>query len=178
MGKPARVAFDFEAYAVRVREGPCFVCAFVGGEPGYRHHLVHEDADTVAFLTRFPTLLGYCLVAPKRHVESWVDDMTREEFQRFQGVVHTVARAIRATVPTERMYSMSLGSKQGNAHLHWHLAPLPPGVPYGEQQFHAVMAENGVLPVTDESQAALARAIRGRIGAVWKPPVARRHASL
>jgi histidine triad (HIT) family protein/ATP adenylyltransferase len=61
------------------------------------------------------------------------------------------------------MYSLSLGSRQGNAHLHWHLAPLPPGVPYEQQQFHALMAENGVLAVGDVDQAALAQRIRDRL---------------
>jgi histidine triad (HIT) family protein/ATP adenylyltransferase len=61
------------------------------------------------------------------------------------------------------MYSLSLGSQQGNSHLHWHVAPLPPGVPYREQQFHALMAENGVLDVSDRSQADLARAIGRRL---------------
>jgi histidine triad (HIT) family protein/ATP adenylyltransferase len=53
----------------------------------------------------------------------------------------------------------SLGSKQGNSHLHWHVAPLPPGVPYAQQQFHALMAENGVLDLSDEVMADLARRI-------------------
>ena len=66
-------------------------------------------------------------------------------------------------VPTERMYSLSLGSQQGNAHLHWHVAPLPPGVPYERQQYHALMSENGVLDVDDGTQAAMARAIRNRL---------------
>lgn len=158
-----RRALDFEEYERRVHEGPCFVCAFVAGDPDYRHHLVYEDDDTVAFLNRYPPLLGYCLVAPKRHLESWVLDMETAQFLRFQGVVHAVARAIAQTVPTERMYSMSLGSAQGNAHLHWHVAPLPPGVPYDQQQFRAVMAESGVLAVDDDSQAALARQIAGRM---------------
>ncbi|MFG1993554.1 HIT family protein [Actinoplanes sp. NPDC048988] len=158
-----RPEYDLEAYIKRSTEGPCFVCAFLGGHPDYRHHLVYEDEETVAFLTRYPTLLGYTVVCPRRHLESWVTDMEVDEFLRFQGTVHRVARALEATLPTERMYSMSLGSRQGNAHLHWHLAPLPPGVPYREQQFHAVMSENGTLAVTDGSQAALAREIRGRI---------------
>jgi len=85
--------------------------------------------------------------------------MTEPEFLRFQAVVYRVARAIAAVLPTERMYSLSLGSRQGNAHLHWHLAPLPPGVPYDEQQFHALMAVNGVLAADDPAQAALARRI-------------------
>jgi diadenosine tetraphosphate (Ap4A) HIT family hydrolase len=159
----ARTPFEIEQYERRVRNGPCFVCATVAGHPGHRHHVVYRDNTTIAFLVRYPTLLGQCLVAPTRHLESWVDDMEQAEFLRFQGVVHTIARAIAATVPTERMYSLSLGSQQGNAHLHWHLAPLPPGRPYREQQFHALMAENGVLDVDDHSQAALARRIRTAI---------------
>jgi diadenosine tetraphosphate (Ap4A) HIT family hydrolase len=159
----AKIPFDIDGYARRVSEGPCFVCAFIEGRPDYRHYLVYKDDDTVAFLSRYPTLRGYCLVAPKRHLESWVHDMPTAVFLRFQGIVHAVARAIAVTVPTERMYSMSLGSQQGNAHLHWHVAALPPGVPYRHQQFHGVMAENGVLEVDDDSQAALAREIRSRI---------------
>jgi histidine triad (HIT) family protein/ATP adenylyltransferase len=75
-------------------------------------------------------------------------------------VVHDVAEALKCTVPTERVYLMSLGSHRGNAHVHWHVAPLPPGVPYERQQFHAVMAENGVLSIARKEQAALAARIR------------------
>jgi len=38
-------------------------------------------------------------------------------------VVHDVAEALKATLPTERVYLMSLGSHQGNAHVHWHVVP-------------------------------------------------------
>jgi diadenosine tetraphosphate (Ap4A) HIT family hydrolase len=162
---PGKDDFDSDAYTRRVREGPCFVCAFVAGHPAYQHHTVYEDDDTIAFLNRYPTLLGYCLVAPKNHVEDWLEDLSDEQFLRFQATVRTVARAIAATVPTERMYSLSLGSQQGNAHLHWHLAPLPPGVPYDRQQFHAVMAENGVLSVGPTAQAHLADRIRTNLRA-------------
>jgi diadenosine tetraphosphate (Ap4A) HIT family hydrolase len=161
--RPARVAFDFDQYGRRVRDGPCFVCAFLAGHEDYQHHILYEDADTVAFLTRQPTQLGYCLVTPKAHIESWIHDLDEPEFLRFQSVVRKVALAVAATVPTERMYSLGLGSQQGNAHLHWHLAPLPPGVPYHQQQFHALMAENGVLPVDDAAQAALAQRIRDQL---------------
>jgi len=61
------------------------------------------------------------------------------------------------------MYSLSLGSQQGNSHVHWHIAPLPPGVPYDQQQFYALMSENGVLDVDDSAQAALAAAIRNHL---------------
>lgn len=161
--QPAKVPFDAEQYNHRSREGPCFVCSILAGHPDYSHHDVYEDADTIAFLGRWPTLLGHCLVAPKRHVESWVHDLAESEFLALQRVVHRVARAVAASVPTERMYSLSLGSQQGNTHLHWHLAPLPPGVPYEQQQLEALRAENGVLAVDDDSQATLAQIIRSHL---------------
>jgi diadenosine tetraphosphate (Ap4A) HIT family hydrolase len=135
----------------------------LAGHPDYTHHDIYQDADTIAFLARWPTLLGHCLVAPKRHVESWVHDLNENEYLALQRVAHRVAAAVAASVPTERMYSLSLGSQQGNAHLHWHIAPLPPGVPYEQQQHHALLAEHGVLDVDDASQAALAQTIRNHL---------------
>ena len=161
--QPARVPFDTEQYVRRSREGPCFICAILAGHPDDHHHAVYDDGDTIAFLSRYPTLRGHCLVAPRRHVESWVDELAESEYLTLQRVVHRVARAVAATVPTERMYALSLGSQQGNAHLHWHIAPLPPGVPYHQQQFYALMTENGVLNVDDASQAALAEQIRSHL---------------
>jgi diadenosine tetraphosphate (Ap4A) HIT family hydrolase len=158
-----RIPFDLERYIRRVLDGPCFICALVAGDPGYRHHIVYEDDTTIAFLSRYPTLLGYCLVAPKSHIESWVHELRADQFHGLQSVVYEVGRALAAELPTERMYAMSLGSKQGNAHLHWHVAPLPPGVPYRDQQFHAVMAGHGVLAVDDAAQAALAASLRVRV---------------
>lgn len=160
---PARVPMDLERYVRRSREGPCFVCAILDGRPGYEHDDVYESPDFIAFLARYPTLLGYCIVAPKRHVESWVHDLDEDAFVALQRVAHRVARAVAASVPTERMYSLSLGSQQGNAHLHWHIAPLPPGVPYERQQYQSLMSENGVLDVDNKSQAALAQKIRSHM---------------
>ena len=90
-------------------------------------------------------------------------EMDEAEFLRLQAIVHRVARSVAASVPTERMYSLSLGSQQGNAHLHWHVAPLPPGIPYEKQQFHALMLENGALDVDDRDQAAVAERIRSHL---------------
>jgi diadenosine tetraphosphate (Ap4A) HIT family hydrolase len=158
---------DTAGYARRVREsraeGRCFICRIVSGTHSYRHQVVYDDAEAIVFLNRYPTLLGYCLAAPKRHVEDWVRELDEPEFLALQQVVHRAARAVAAVVPTERMYCLSLGSQQGNAHLHWHIAPLPPGVPGERQQYHALMAENGVLEVDDDTQAALARAIRSHL---------------
>jgi hypothetical protein len=60
---------------------------------------------------------------------------------------------------------MSLGSHQGNAHVHWHVAPLPPGVPYEQQQFAALMFETtgGYLELSDKEQEDLAQRIRAHL---------------
>jgi histidine triad (HIT) family protein/ATP adenylyltransferase len=152
---------DYALTAQRMRqEGRCFICRVVDRTHSYSHHVVYEDADTIVFLNRYPTLVGYCLVSPKKHVEDWARDLSETEFLTFQRVVHRVSRAIAATVPTERMYSLSLGSQQANAHVHWHVAPLPPGVPYEQQEFSALQKENGILGISEADQADLARTIR------------------
>ncbi|MEU6431854.1 hypothetical protein ABZ860_38645 [Microbispora sp. NPDC046973] len=68
-----------------------------------------------------------------------------------------------AVVPSERTYLLSPGSGQGSAHLHWHIAPLPPGTPYERQQFHALMTENGVIPWSLEQAADLAQRLRAAL---------------
>lgn len=55
---------------------------------------------------------------------------------------------------------MSLGSQQGNRHVHWHVVPLPPGVPYEHQQFAALTLERtGYLAMSTEEKRALATEI-------------------
>ena len=58
---------------------------------------------------------------------------------------------------------MSLGSQSGNRHVHWHVAPLPPGVPYQEQQLAAFSWDRGVLALPDDDMADLARRIGARV---------------
>jgi diadenosine tetraphosphate (Ap4A) HIT family hydrolase len=77
--------------------------------------------------------------------------------------VYQVGEALRRELPTERLYIMSLGSQSGNRHVHWHLAPLPPGVPYKRQQFAAFTWERGVLDQPELELAALARRIGAQI---------------
>ena len=107
-----RVRFDAEAYARQSQNGPCFVCSMLAGHPDYGHHAVYEDGAAIACLARWPTLLGYGLVAPKRHAESWTDDLSEPEFLALQRVTRRVARAVAAVLPVERMYCLTLGSQQ------------------------------------------------------------------
>ncbi|HEU5199611.1 MAG TPA: HIT family protein [Ktedonobacterales bacterium] len=152
--------FDMTAYTDRARTGPCFICEMLAGNPNYQHHVIYENEIAVAFLNKYPTLYGYTLVAPKKHCEQVTGDFTLEEYLALQRFIFRVAEAIREVVPNERIYILSLGSQQGNRHVHWHVAPLPPGVPYEEQQMEALRLSRGVLTLSDEEKAALARNIR------------------
>ncbi len=155
-----RQSFDMGAYVNRSRNGPCFICEMLAGNPLYRHHVVYETDAAVAFLNRYPTLYGYTLVAPKAHREQVTGDFPIDEYLVLQQFIFGVAEAVRQTVPTERIYLLSLGSQQGNRHVHWHIAPLPPGVPYEEQQMDALNPSRGVLKLSDEEMAILASNIR------------------
>jgi diadenosine tetraphosphate (Ap4A) HIT family hydrolase len=157
-----RIPMDLSTCEQRVRFGGCFICGLLRGDPGAEHELLYDDAH-VAFLNRYPTLRGYALVVPRGHVADVVRDFTSAEYLALQAVVHTVALAISLVVPTERTYIMSLGSLQGNSHVHWHVAPLPPGVPYSRQQYHVLMAENGIIPQTLNEVAKLGAAIRAAL---------------
>lgn len=154
---------DLTAYAARARTGPCFVCAYLSGDRDYWHEAVYEDDAHVAFLDRWPTVPGKVLVAPKAHIEHVVRDLDEAAFSRLMGVVRKVALAMEVVFSPERTYLLSLGSQQGNAHVHWHIAGLPPGVPYERQQFHALMTENGVLSPTPEQSADMAKRLREAI---------------
>lgn len=160
-----RRAFNIERYMKDVRERPCFICGLVSGDPAFAHHVVFEDDFAIAFLNRHPTLAGYVLVCPKAHLEQATGDMPIEDYLRLQRLVFVVSEAQRAVLDVERVYILSLGSQTGNRHIHWHVAPLPPGVPFEQQQFAALDAERaGVLAMDDPELAELARRIAQAIG--------------
>jgi len=150
--------FDVAAYEQRSKEGPCFICELVAG--ANPHHMVYEDQTALVFLSKYPVLYGYTLVAPRDHREQATGDFTLEEYLGLQRLIYHVAEALRQVVPTERIYILTLGSQQGNRHVHWHLAPLPPGVPYEQQQTAALSHSKGILALSDEDMAALAQALR------------------
>lgn len=159
-----REHIDLERYVLRTQTGPCFICEIVERKPRYYdHHIIYEDDTTIAFLNRYPTLYGYTLVAPKEHKEQATGDFILEEYLALQKIIYRVAEAVRQEVASERLYILTLGSRQGNRHVHWHIAPLPPGVPYEEQQLEALKMEKGVLKLSDQEMSLLAARIRQRL---------------
>jgi diadenosine tetraphosphate (Ap4A) HIT family hydrolase len=162
-GPYERVPFDIPAYLTRARRR-CFICAFLEGVPGYEHHTIFKSAEAVAFLNRFPYEVGHALVVPRDHRERVTADFTVGEYSALQAVVHRVGEALRTVLPTERLYVLSLGSQDANRHVHWHLLPCPPGLPYEQQQMEMLHSGRGYLDVPDEDMAALAERIRLAVG--------------
>jgi diadenosine tetraphosphate (Ap4A) HIT family hydrolase len=160
-----RQPFDMAAYVERIQTGPCFICEMIAGRLG-GNHLIHQDETAIVFLNKYPTLYGYVLVAPRAHREQVTGDFSLDEYLALQRVIYRVGEAVRRVTPTERLYILSLGSQQGNRHVHWHIAPLPPGVPFAQQQLEALHIGQGVLPLSDAEMAALAGQIRRALAEV------------
>jgi diadenosine tetraphosphate (Ap4A) HIT family hydrolase len=142
---------DMEALHHGFRTEPCFVCRLVGGDEG------------IAFLDAYPSAYGYTLVAFKEHREQVTADFAMEEYVALQRLIYRVMEAVREEVGAERMYLYTLGSNQGNSHVHWHVVPLPPGVPYEDQQGSWASWHMGVLDIPPKEMAALAHRIGRRI---------------
>lgn len=153
-----RRAFDFDSYIDHIQNHPCFICEMIAGRLE-GNYVIYQNDLFIAFLNKYPTLYGYVLVAPIAHKEQVTGDFSVEEYLTLQRAVYQVAEAVRLTVPAERVYILSLGSQQGNRHVHWHIAPLPYHVPFKQQQLAALSTDNGFLDMSDQEMAELARCI-------------------
>ena len=143
--------------------GPCFVCQIVSKNPRFPAHIIYEDEKTIAFLDKYPKQYGYALVAPKQHLEQVTGDFGLERYLELQRLIFHISEVIRKEVGAERMYIFTFGSNQGNAHVHWHIAPLPPGIPYEEQQGAAVSWKKGVLKIPENEMIGVATRLRNRL---------------
>lgn len=157
-----RKPFDEDTYIQRIQTGPCFICGMIEGNLE-GNHIIYQDDVFIAFLSKYPTLVGYTLVAPIQHFEQVTGDFSIEAYLMLQRAVYQVAEAVRQTFAPERVYILSLGSQQGNRHIHWHIIPLPPGVPFKEQQLAALSAEKGYLDISHAEMKTIARRIRGNM---------------
>ena len=141
----------------------CFICAIAAGRDEHPHHVLYDDERAIAFLNRFPTAPGYTLVAPREHREQVTGDFDPDEYVELQRVVHRVGEAVRRATGAERLYLMSLGSQQANRHVHWHVVPCPPGLPFERQQLALVDWEHGLLDLSDADMAGIAARIRSEL---------------
>lgn len=155
--EPRRARFDLDAYLQEVRKG-CFICRLIEGDPSLPpHQVIWRGPEAIVFLNRLPTVVGYTLVAPITHREQVTADFTLHEYLALQRIVHATAEAIRNTLNPERVYILSLGSQQANAHVHWHVVPCPAETPLEAQQLSLLDAEKqGIIELDPEDSQALA----------------------
>jgi diadenosine tetraphosphate (Ap4A) HIT family hydrolase len=167
LAEPVRKPFELKAYLQEVDKG-CFICRLLEKDPALpTHHIIWQNHEAIAFLNRFPTVYGYALVAPVAHREQVTADFTLHQYLALQRVIHAVAEAVRQLLNPERVYILSLGSQQANAHVHWHVIPCPPGTPQEQQQAALVdVAARGILQLGVEEGEALASQIRARLP-IW-----------
>jgi ATP adenylyltransferase len=158
---------EMEAMHHGFRTQPCFACRMVEGNVRFLGNIIYEDDRALVFLDGYPRAYGYTLVAPKDHREQVTGDFSMEEYLDLQHLIYRVTEAVREEVGAERMYIFTFGSNQGNSHVHWHVVPLPPGVPYEEQQGAWASWRKGVLKIPKEEMAALARRIGRRVERVY-----------
>jgi histidine triad (HIT) family protein len=134
---------DTDAYIDRIQAdnaaGQCFICDLADERTTRtRETVAYRDEHCIVFFPPWPRLYAYCLLAPRRHATHVVSDFTEDDYLALQLRIHRLGRVLTEITPTERLYVFSFGSMQGVEHVHWHLAPLPPGTPFREQQFAAV----------------------------------------
>jgi len=160
----ARTRLHLEDYLKAVQEG-CFICRLVEGDPSLpQHHVIWRDQEAIAFLNRLPTVFGSVLVAPLAHREQVTGDFTLHQYLELQRMVHGVAEAVRRVLTPERVYILSLGSQQANAHVHWHIVPCPPEIPFEEQQLALLDAEaRGILELEHEHAEALVTSLQSHL---------------
>lgn len=154
---------DMEAFHRGMRMKPCFICEISAGTNELAQHFVYEDDMAFAFLDAYPRAYGYTLVAPREHREQVTGDFTLDEYLNLQRLVYQVTEAVREEVGAERMYLYTFGSNQGVAQVHWHVVPLPPGIPYERQQGAWASWSSGVLKIPQEEMSSLAARIGARM---------------
>ena len=94
----------------------------INGEiPSYK---VAEDENYYAFLDINPMQKGHTLVVPKRE-EDYLFDLTDEELAGMMVFAKKVAKAIKKSIPCQRVGVAVLGLDVPHAHIH--LVPLVEG---------------------------------------------------
>jgi len=142
--------------------GRCFICGLVAGDPEFAHTVLYRDDVAIAFLSKYPTVSGYMLVAPTDHREHVIRDFSPEDYLSLQQIIYRIGAALVRSVSTERLYIVSVGSQQGNRHVHWHLVPVPPGIPF-EQQQYALLDRKEYLCFSAEETEELAQRIEEQL---------------
>lgn len=97
----------------------CLFCRIAGGE--LPAHIVHEDAEVMAFLDLHPIRPGHTLVIPKSH-HVWFEDMPPPVAARVMGCAQMIATRLKRLYGVERVGMAFTGIHVPHAHAH--LVPM------------------------------------------------------
>ena len=99
----------------------CKFCAIVGGND--HAVVVHEDAETLAFLDHRPLFHGHTLLIPKLHIEV-LSELPRERVEHFFLVTQRLERAVEGALDAPgSMVLINNVISQSVPHLHLHVIP-------------------------------------------------------
>jgi histidine triad (HIT) family protein len=103
----------------------CTFCQIAKGE--LSAHIVHRDADVVAFLDRAPLLHGHVLVMPSQHVET-LDDLPDNLLAPVFAAVRRTSFAVQKAFRAEGSFvATNTRISQSVPHLHVHVVPRNKG---------------------------------------------------
>jgi len=107
--------------------GQCIFCRLIAGE--IPAALVHEDAQTLAFMDIGQVNPGHVLVASRRHAATLLD-LTPEEAAAAMRTAHRVAQAVKTAFDPPGLTLLQANGHEGDQtvfHFHLHVVPRHAG---------------------------------------------------
>ena len=102
-------------------EDNCLFCRIVSGEVPAT--LVYVDKNAIAFLDHRPLFHGHTLLAPRDHVETFVD-LPQELIGSFFKAAQSLAQGVEYAMKAEGTFvAMNNRVSQSVPHLHVHIVP-------------------------------------------------------
>jgi histidine triad (HIT) family protein len=102
-----------------MKDEDCIFCKIIGGTAP--SNKIYEDEDYIGILDIFPTVKGQSLVIPKKHVGSYVFDLSDKELGSLMVAVKKVAKMLQKSLNAARVNLVFEG--YGVNHLHAKLYP-------------------------------------------------------
>ena len=107
--------------------GQCIFCRLIAGE--IPAALVHEDAQTLAFMDIGQVNPGHVLVVSRRHAATLLD-LTPEEAAAAMRTAHRVAQAVKTAFDPPGLTLLQANGHEGDQtvfHFHLHVVPRHAG---------------------------------------------------
>lgn len=111
----------------------CPFCEIVKGNDPLVREVARNDSVVVFFPTE-PAVLGHCMVAPRRHTESF-SDLAADEVKEVMLAAHSMAKNVREAFEPEGIniiQSNGEAASQSVPHVHVHVLPRWEGDAVGE----------------------------------------------